>query len=127
MDVDLANRPLKDWPIGSHAFVIVTPTGTNKEILKDRVDDNGQIILSGMPGHVPGTRYESLVKAEGYDKVAEAQQIFAIEPPEGQTMEQFELNVIQAFDSYKDGAERYDNFDSPGSGKHRHRCQEKQS
>jgi hypothetical protein len=42
---------------------------------------------------------------------------FTVDPPAGQTMEQFELNVLRAFDAYIDGTERYDQFDTPGSGK----------
>jgi hypothetical protein len=119
-EVEIANRPLKDWPLGYHAFIIITPTGKNRDLLRERMDDSCQIILSGMPGFVHGLEgapRESLVKVENYDKVSEALERFTVDPPAGQTMEQFELNVLRAFDAYIDGTERYDQFDTPGSGK----------
>ena len=113
-EVELANRPVDDFPLANHAYVVVTPTGKNAEVYKDRINKEGHIVLSGGPGFIAGTGNPrtSLVKWTT-DLRSAAKQLIVVEPTD-QTMEQFERNVIEAFDSYVDGSLPYNNVDVGG-------------
>ena len=101
-DVHVGNRPVGGTlGAASHAFIVVTPTGANKERYKDRVGRDGTITLSGFPG--AGDR---LVKSQNDGRdTGRAAQTIEVASPTGTSMEQFEQNVIEAFDSYNNDAE----------------------
>lgn len=115
-DVELANRPVQDFPLSNHAYIVITPTGGNAERYKNRINKEGHIVLSGGPGlgrsPETGRVRTSLVKWDS-DRRSKARQLIKVQPA-GQSTEQFEINVIEAFDSYEDGSLPYNNVDVGG-------------
>jgi RHS repeat-associated protein len=102
-DVILANRPV-DLGLGHHAFLIVQLTGANKALFGKRAV-NGRVFLSGGPGVVEGMSGSRLVKWYR-DRLTEKTQLLYIKPKR-QTKQEFERNVIAAWDSYADGSAHY--------------------
>jgi RHS repeat-associated protein len=103
-DVDVGNRAVGGTlGIGGHSFTIVTPTGANVQKYANRTDPNtGTIHLSGFPVDDPLAGNTVLVGAENDPRdVGNADQVIGIPAPQGTSMEQFESNVIEAFDSYQ--------------------------
>jgi len=106
-DVDVGNRTVSFTVLGAHAFIIVTPTGANVQRYASRIDKNtGTITLSGFPTTVvdsnTGKTKEVLIKTQNDPRdVGNAKQTINVPAPEGTSMEQFETDVIEAFDSYK--------------------------
>jgi RHS repeat-associated protein len=100
-DVEVGNRAVGGTlGIGFHAFIVVKPTGVNVEKFKDRTDSKtGTITLSGFP------KDGKLVRSQNDARdVGKAEQTINVAAPKGTSMETFEANVIQAFDSYTNGA-----------------------
>jgi hypothetical protein len=114
-DVQVGNRAVQGATPGMHAFLIVSPTGANREKYAKMISkQTGQITLSGI--RVDGPDGERLAKA--LNDVAddgEAEETLDVTPPEGQSMEQFEENVIQGYLSY-DGKVPYDWAPDEGEG-----------
>jgi len=96
-DVTLASRDV-DWsPAGNHAFFIITPTGENATRFANLVNSStGTITLSGFEGE----KGKLTGKVNDKRDIGREDQTVELTPPEGQTMEQFEANVIEAFQSY---------------------------
>lgn len=97
-----------------HAYLVVTPTGANQSRFKSRLNDKGRLVLSFAPKYFKGG--ERLGKFENRNALESSLQTFDIQPSD-QTEEQFERNVVEAFDSYDDGSLRYDATDADFHGR----------
>jgi len=99
-EVELAIRELR-LAAGYHTFIRVIPTGNNVELFRSLIGPAGSITLSGFP---EGGR---LVRRFNAEVDAWSNQTIKLKPLGGQTMEQFEANVIAAFNDYLNGSLKY--------------------
>ncbi len=109
----VVNDPLAKLVSGSHSFIVVKPTGSNKMFLREGQE---QIILGGYQG----TRKGKSVLIKGVDAPSDSAALqdgsasqMPVQPAD-QTMEEFELNVLDSFFAYEDGSLIYNPLDSSG-------------
>jgi len=121
-DVEVGNRAVGGTlGVGGHAFIIVIPTGANVQKYQNRIDPNtGTITLSGFPSPVTdprtGDTTDMLTKSENDPRdVNQAEQTLNVPAPQGTSMEQFEADVIEAFDSYQNNVP-YEALPDSGTG-----------
>jgi RHS repeat-associated protein len=111
----VANRPVQDWPLFGHAFIIVMPTGDNRVRFQHLMNDDGQIVLGATRGWNSEEGFLSLhavdPRENDRDSMKSATQIFQVFGDQ-QSIVQFEKNVIEAFLSYRNDSLKYKAADS---------------
>ena len=115
-DVFLVSRPVSIFRAARHAFVLVRPTGVNTQVMAPRVDkETGLLSLAGTQSLNRGETVLGKSENNTLDLRSLGQddtRIFRVQPS-NQSREQFEQNVVEAFDSY-DNSLNYNNMDSMG-------------
>jgi RHS repeat-associated protein len=114
--VVLANREVNIGAGGGHTFIVVMPTGSNRDRFRALANKSGQIVLGATRSYNENKGYTSLEAVEprlSEDSLATASQLFDVFASD-QNMERFEANVIEAFLSYDNNSLKYQAADTSG-------------
>ncbi|MFZ5803217.1 MAG: RHS repeat domain-containing protein [Acidobacteriota bacterium] len=98
-EVYLYNRPVQDFPLARHVFLVVRLTGENKKPFGNRAVKGEFLIVSGMPGVSPGVKGQALVR--WYTDSLESATHRIVIQSRSQSRQQFEKNVLDAFGKYQ--------------------------
>jgi hypothetical protein len=123
-EVTVAIRPVQDAQGAGHAYIVVTPTGTNRssERFIEYLEGKNRFSLSGTNGSrmvEEFRQHNRLISKHNdpMDEMRDATQLFNVRPPDGLSMEEFERRVLDAFESYESGRLHYNNVDFNFSGR----------